>query len=167
MLESATIGGGLHTFRVVRAKNAKDGGIGQLINRLTLGIALQGFTPVEADSMVFYTTLLAPKLSVPVIGPLAEKGLDRLLRRRNWGAIEHDLAVLLHRSEPENPPYGRLDRSLVRFRRFWDSRLADRSLVGGDGVHANGRRAGTRWEGAAVTDAPVTHAGPPETAAGL
>lgn len=52
---------------------------------------------------------------------------------------------MIHRQEPEHPAYNRFDRGLVKFRRFWDSRLLDRSLWAGDNVHSAGARAGCAW----------------------
>jgi hypothetical protein len=62
-----------------------------------------------------------------------------------------------YRHEQPNPGYGRLERGLVRFRRFWDSRIEDRSLWQGDGIHSNGLRAGIRWDDGPQTEpAPAT-----------
>jgi hypothetical protein len=63
-----------------------------------------------------------------------------------------DGALMRHRQEPVNPVYGKLDRGLLRFRRFWDSRLLDRTLWAGDNIHSNGLRAGIRWEDRPVLD---------------
>ncbi|MFE2997110.1 Rieske 2Fe-2S domain-containing protein [Nocardia sp. NPDC059246] len=103
------------------------------------------FTPVDVDSHIVYLTMIVPKIKNPVLRLIGRPVVRSLLVRRNWFAIMQDNSLMMYRQEPEHPAYNRFDRGLVRFRKFWDSRLIDRSLWAGDNVHSAGARAGCTW----------------------
>ncbi|WP_157390332.1 Rieske (2Fe-2S) protein [Nocardia terrae] len=103
------------------------------------------FTPVDVDSHIVYLTMIVPKINNPVLRLIGRPVVRSLLVRRNWFAIMQDNSLMMFRQEPEHPAYNRFDRGLVRFRKFWDSRLIDRSLWAGDNVHSAGARAGCTW----------------------
>jgi hypothetical protein len=103
------------------------------------------FTPVEADSHIVYLTMIVPRIKNRALRVIGRPVVKSLLVRRNWFAIMQDTALMMYRQEPERPAYNRFDRGLVKFRRFWDSRLIDRGLWAGDNVHSAGARAGCAW----------------------
>ena len=157
---ATTYGGGLHlidltasppelvesrskvTARLPRAIIALTEKINDLSDSARL---ILSFTPVDADSHIVYLTMIVPKIKNPALRLSGRPLVRSLLVRRNWFAIMQDTALMIHRQEPEQPAYNRFDRGLVKFRRFWDSRLLDRSLWAGDNVHSAGARAGCAW----------------------
>ena len=157
---ATTYGGGLHlidltasppelaqsrakvTARLPRATIALTEKINDLSDSARL---ILSFTPVEADSHIVYLTMIVPKIKNPALRLIGRPVVRSLLVRRNWFAIMQDTALMMYRREPEHPLYNKFDRGLVRFRRFWDSRLLDRSLWGGDNIHSAGARAGCTW----------------------
>ncbi|MBB3600890.1 phenylpropionate dioxygenase-like ring-hydroxylating dioxygenase large terminal subunit [Mycolicibacterium sp. BK556] len=157
---ATTYGGGLHlidltasppelaesrarvTARVPRATIALTEKINELSDSARL---ILSFTPVDVDSHIVYLTMIVPKIKNPVLRLVGRPLVRSLLVRRNWFAIMQDTALMMYRQEPKHPSYNRFDRGLVRFRRFWDSRLLDRSLWAGDNVHSAGARAGCAW----------------------
>lgn len=157
---ATTFGGGLHiihltetpdelkqaraavTKRIPRATIALSEKINELSDSARLILT---FLPVDADSHIVYLTMLVPKIKSPMLQAIAKPVVRSLLVRRNWFAIMQDNSLMMFREEPENPAYNKFDKGLVAFRRFWDSRVADRTLWAGDNVHTAGRRAGVIW----------------------
>ena len=143
-----TFGGGIH---LVQVDQFSDPGTERRLRSRMLDFAgavraIVCWTPITANSHWHGVTFITPPLRVPVPDAVLRPVLEWVLAKRDWGATLQDCAVMYYRREQPNPPYGRLDRGLVRFRRFWDSRIEDPSLQAGDDVHSNGLRAGIRWE---------------------
>jgi phenylpropionate dioxygenase-like ring-hydroxylating dioxygenase large terminal subunit len=103
------------------------------------------FTPVDADSHIVYLTMIVPKIRNRALRVVGRPIVRSLLVRRNWFAIMQDTALMMYRAEPARPAYNKFDRGLVKFRKFWDSRLLDRGLWAGDNVHSAGARANCPW----------------------
>ena len=144
-LEMTTYGGGFHIVRL--APRVDSGGLaGKMLSFLDSGGAIACWTPTTATSHVNRYVYLMPRIGGPVTGRMLKPVLKYVLASRAWAAIVQDISVMRYRQEPPNPVYGKLDRGLVRFRRFWDNRILDRSLHAGDNLHSNGARAGIRWE---------------------
>lgn len=167
---ATTYGGGLHlidlssvpadliekraavTARIPRATIA----LTEKVNELSDGARLiLSFTPVDAESHIVYLTMIVPKIKNPLLRWIGRPIVRDLLVRRNWFAIMQDTALMMYRQEPAGPAYNRFDRGLVKFRKFWDSRLIDRELYAGDNIHSGGARASVPW-----ADAPA-HAATP------
>lgn len=150
-MEMTTFGGGLHLVEVDSfkpgsgGKGAAAGPVGRLLELAGAVRAVTGWTPLAANSHLHIVTIVLPKLRAPLPRWALNPIMNRVLASRDWGAALQDSSVMINRREPVNPAYGKLDRGLVRFRRFWDSRLEDRSLWAGDEIHSNGLRAGIRW----------------------
>lgn len=148
-----TWGGGLHLIEVEPFQSGGGKGpLGRLLDTVGAVRAITCFTPIEENSHLHNVTFVLPKMELPLPRWAWEPLLNRLLAARDWGPTLQDIAVMINRHEPVNPAYGRLDRGLVRFRRFWDSRIEDRSLWEGDGIRSNGLRAGIRWPDAPSAD---------------
>jgi hypothetical protein len=145
-----TFGGGLHLIVIdpMRQGEARRGLMGKVLDVAGAVRAITCFTPVTAKSHWHSVTFVMPKLRTPMPQWALDRAMNRVLAARDWGATLQDSAVMINRQEQHIPAYGRLDRGLVRFRRFWDSRIEDRSLWEGDGIHSNGLRAGIRWDDA-------------------
>lgn len=148
-------GGGLGAFANVQSDEASgkapQSGVRRVVgNYVDSTRLIFSWTPVDVDSHTMMVLAFMPKVRLPLVGPAMDWAFGRALVNRNWVGTSQDIAVMCQRAELPNPQYNRLDRALVRFRRFWDSRLLDRSLGDGDNVHANGRRAGIPWQPADV-----------------
>jgi hypothetical protein len=141
-----THAGGVHVARFAPRVDANKNRVGRFLQFIDTARGIACWTPVGAGSHVNRYTFLLPRLQVPVLGEALEPAINYLIAKRGWGGIVQDCAMMRYRQEPPNPAYGRLDRGLVKFRRLWDRRLADRSLWPGDNLHSNGIRAGIRWE---------------------
>ena len=105
-----------------------------------------GLTPVDVGSHVIYLIMFVPRVRLPIGRRPVEWIVEKAIANRNWAAARQDYAVMVHRNEQPGPRYNRLDRALVRHRRFWDRRIPDRTLGAGDNLHANGSRAGIDWQ---------------------
>src|SRR5205085_11760508 len=86
-----------------------------------IGSVIFCLTPVDQETHLTTTIAFMPKIKVPVIGPYLNKTLSWVLRVGNWTTIRQDAAIMVHRKEPDNPPYGPRDKGLIAYRRFWDS----------------------------------------------
>lgn len=150
-----TFGGGLHLIVIDPFRPGEGGLFGKVLDIAGAVRAITCFTPITANSHWHSVTFVMPKLRAPLPQWAMDRAMNRILAARDWGATVQDCAVMIHRQEPAKPVYDRLDRGLVRFRRFWDSRLEDRSLWEGDGIHSNGLRAGIRWDDAPSAPARV------------
>jgi hypothetical protein len=97
---------------------------------------------------------LAPRIRIPIIGRQVERLIGVVAGLGNWSTAIQDAGLMMHRKEPENPPYTREDKGLIQFRRFWDSRIDSSRQLAGDNLRSNGVRAGIRVRGrdAAVAD---------------
>ena len=118
------------------------------------------FTPVDVDSHIVYLTMIVPKIKSPALRLIGRPIVRSLLVRRNWFAIMQDTALMMYRQEPQRPAYNKFDRGLVKFRKFWDSRLLDRGLWAGDNIHSAGARANCPWPDAPTAAAVVDGATP-------
>jgi hypothetical protein len=142
-----TFGGGLHLVEFEAYEREGAGRLGTtLLNFVGSTRAIVCWTPVTETTQWHAAIFITPKLRVPAPERLVERALNRVMGLRSWGPIVQDCAIMRHRQEPESPVYGRLDRGLLRYRRFWDSRIEDRTLWAGDAVHSYGLRAGIRWD---------------------
>jgi hypothetical protein len=137
-----TYGGGLHVLKWSAPPRAGANRLFDFVDRSRMVIS---WTPADVGTHVMRVTFLMPKLRVPLVGRALETALARVLARQDWGGSRQDTAVMLHRQEPVSPAYLKADRMLLKFRRFWDSRLLDRTLWEGDNIHSNGLRAGIQW----------------------
>lgn len=158
-LEMTTYGGGIHVVKLAERVDSA-GKIGELLKFIDSSRAIACWTPVTAETHVNRYIFLLPGIRIPFFRRVLDPVLNYVLAARAWAAIVQDIAVMRYRREPRNPVYGRLDRGLVRFRRFWDSRILDRSLWAGDNLHSNGLRAGIRWDEVAPVS-PATRAEDP------
>lgn len=149
-----TFGGGLHVVAVDRfsPEHRRPNVAERLLDMSGAARAIISFSPVTFDTSLQAATFLLPGLRVPRPRRLFERLISELLAVRLWGATVQDCVIMQYRQEQPDPVYGRLDRGLVRFRRFWDSRIEDRSTWAGDGLRSNGSRAGIRWEDAPRLD---------------
>ena len=144
-----TFGGGINLVEFESYDRGGKNGLGtKLLNFVGNTRAIVCWTPVTADSQWHSATFITPKLRLPAGERLVRRALNRVMSVRSWGPIVQDCAINYYREEPEAPVYGRLDRGVLRYRRFWDSRIEDRTLWVGDNCHSYGARAGTRWEDA-------------------
>jgi len=159
-LHATTYGGGLHLIKLTATPPELQGrreavtarlpkaaiALTEKINELSDSARLiLSFTPVDEDSHIVYLTMIVPRIKNPALRVVGRPLLRSLLVRRNWFAIMQDTALMMYRQEPESPAYNRFDRGLVKFRKFWDARLIDRSLWAGDNVHSAGARASVPW----------------------
>lgn len=146
-VELTTHGGGIQVLSLPARVDSGTGAVDEFLRFFESGQAIISWTPVTAETHVFRFVFVLPRITNPVLRAVGEPLIDRLLKLRDWAGIMQDSAIMLHREELPDPAYVRQDRTLVKFRRFWDSRIADRSLAAGDLLHANGARAGLRWAG--------------------
>lgn len=146
-LDVTIYGGGFNVFAMGAPKeHMPSSGIAGAIRTFVESTpVINCLTPVTADSHLLMTTMPMPRVNAPLVGRALEAAMDRAAISRNWAVVVADIAVMTHRQEAPQPRYNRLDRALVSYRRFWDRRLADRSLGEGDNRHSNGRRAGVAW----------------------
>jgi len=166
---ATTYGGGLHLIHLTASPPElveSRAGVTGFLPRATIALTekindlsdsarlILSFTPVEADSHTVYLTMIVPRIKNPALRLIGRPVIKSLLVRRNWFAIMQDTALMMYRREPERPAYNRFDRGLVKFRRFWDGRILDRSLWPGDNVHTAGARAGCPWPDAPETAEP-------------
>lgn len=107
-----------------------------------VGSAIATNTPVEADSHYLFVVVLLRRLPVPILGPIANRVIGRLVSLANWTVARQDVALMIHRKEPANPPYSRDDKALIAFRRLWDSRIVTDAVLDGEDPRYCGRRAG-------------------------
>lgn len=147
-LDMTVHGGGLNVFKIGSPEGeAPLTGISGLIRKFVEAApVIHCFTPVTEDSHVVMMSLPMPKSRVPFIGHALDWAMEKAAVSRNWSAAYADAAVMTHRNERSGPSYNRLDSALIRYRRFWDRRLLDRTLGEGDNRHSNGRRAGISWK---------------------
>jgi nitrite reductase/ring-hydroxylating ferredoxin subunit len=145
-----TWGGGLHLVEVdsFDSSGGRQSALGRLLELAGAVRAITCWTPIGANSHLHNVTFVLPKLRTPLPSWALDPVMNRIFAGRDWGAALQDASVMINRQEPVNPAYGKLDRGLIRFRRFWDSRIEDRSLWEGDGIHSNGLRGGIRWANA-------------------
>ncbi|WP_081231563.1 Rieske 2Fe-2S domain-containing protein [Mycobacterium avium] len=108
------------------------------------GSLLLCITPVEEDSCLVMDMMLMPRVRVPLIGPLIQRGINLVLGPLSWGTVRQDLSLMLRRREPANPPYAASDKATIAFRRLWDSRIDTDQPLDGESVRHNGRRAGIK-----------------------
>ena len=125
-LDVTTHGGGIHTVRFLEATGSGPGSGGRLPRYVDSVRLIISWTPIGAESHFNSYTFVMPKIRTPVLGAALRPLTRELIAMRTWSALVQDVGVMLHRQEPPDPCYGRLDRGLVRFRRFWDGRLPDR-----------------------------------------
>jgi phenylpropionate dioxygenase-like ring-hydroxylating dioxygenase large terminal subunit len=144
-VELTTHGGGIQVLALPARVDSGTGRVDEFLRFFESGQAIISWTPVTAETHVFRFVFVLPKIQNPLLRPVGERLIDSLLKLRDWIGVIQDSAIMLHREEPPNPIYVRQDRTLVKFRRFWDRRIADPSLAEGDLVHANGARAGLPW----------------------
>lgn len=112
-----------------------------------LGTIIACWLPVDADTHYVMDITLVPKVNVPVVGKPIEKLTGFVAGLGNWSTAIQDAGLMMHRREPENPPYTKEDRGLIRFRRLWDSRIESHYQLEGDNIRSNGLRAGIRVRG--------------------
>lgn len=102
------------------------------------------WTPCNENDHHFFAIDVVPRPRVPLVGPLLEKAMTRVLRLGLYSTAAQDVALLRHRVESPKPPYAPFDKGLIAFRRHWDSRIVGDGNAQGDGIHSNGPRAGIR-----------------------
>lgn len=144
-LNITTYGGGLHV--IVVDSFAEDGaptGGGKMLDFVAASRAVVSWTPVSESGHWNGYTFVMPKLALPIPARLQRTLVEYVAGMRTWGPMIQDYAVMSHRQEPESPAYGQLDRGLITFRRFWDSRILDQSVLVGDNARSNGARAGIK-----------------------
>jgi nitrite reductase/ring-hydroxylating ferredoxin subunit len=108
------------------------------------GTTLLCFTPVDEGSHCLMDMMLMPRVRVPLIGPLIQRGIDFGLGALSWSTARQDIPLMLRRREPASPSYVSADKGTIAFRRLWDSRIDTGSPLDGPSVRHNGRRAGIR-----------------------
>ena len=145
-LDITTYGGGFHVVLVdsFTTSEGANTNANRLMNFLAATRAIMCWTPVTEGAHWAGTTVILPKTRWPVPARLRRTMIEYLGAMRTWGPTIQDYAVMSRRLEPTGPAYGQLDRGLITFRRFWDSRVEDEALGQGDTVHTNGARAGIR-----------------------
>ncbi len=112
-----------------------------------LGTIIACWLPVDADTQYVMDITLVPRIRIPIIGRQLERLIGFVAGLGNWSTAIQDAGLMMHREEPENPPYTREDKGLIQFRRFWDSRIETNTQLAGDNHRSNGARAGIRVRG--------------------
>ncbi|NMO91582.1 Rieske 2Fe-2S domain-containing protein [Actinomycetospora sp. TBRC 11914] len=116
------------------------------------GSALYSFTPVEENSFYVMEMMLMPRLKIPLVDSVFHYVLDHAMEFGSWTLARQEAAVMMHRHEPERPPYSSYDRATVAFRRMWDGRIDSRSALDGTSVRHNGQGAGIRVKKVSTPD---------------
>ena len=136
---ATTYGSGVH---VLGFKASYDQRAQGLMKHLEHAILISGWTPIERETHTFHGIVVIPGIpwwAAPLLRPL----LGALITRFLWGGVVQDSPIQVHRREPDTPAFNKLDRALVRFRRFWDRRLENAECA------PNGAESG--WSATRVT----------------
>jgi len=112
-----------------------------------LSTTIACWLPVDEDSHYVMDIQMVPRIRIPILGRYLEKLTGFLIGLGSWSTAIQDAGLMMHRHEPENPPYGRRDRGLIAFRRLWDSRIDSHGQLAGDNRRSNGLRAGIKVTG--------------------